>query len=145
MKKGQYITEEDLEMFTYRCLRDPSNLYYGDDKLSGGNNGKSYANGGKGTQLASGTMFKPANGTVPFFDAPRRGNINIGTVTWDGYTQILKKVDGNYIIVATIKWGFTMTGGVVVPNVTIFNPDVNSGDADVQHQNKKLNEYIKDH
>lgn len=60
-------------------------------------------------------------------------------------TQLLKKVDGNYIKVATIKWGLTMAGGVIVPNVTIFNPDVNSGDADVQHQNKKLNEYIKEH
>jgi hypothetical protein len=118
-----------------RPLRSSDNLYYKDDQISGLTNGYKFANK---ELVPNHTVFISPPGATPFFDGPSRPYHATGTSEWHGYLQVMKKVNSTYVIVGTIKYGFTMYNNVLTPSLFEFNPAINANDQDTQYQNKQF-------
>jgi hypothetical protein len=99
-----------------------------DNWLKNGKNGTYFTNEGFGTYRAgnavakypkglqnNGITFQGINGSVNTFDIPSRFfPLSNATNYWRGTTSLLKKVDGNYIVLATFNWGFNASQGNIM-------------------------------
>ena len=62
--------------------------------------------------------------SIGFFDSPsRKLPTSSGTITWVGYTQLQKNVNGQFVTIMTLTWGFTLSpnGTLTITNLTVGN------------------------
>lgn len=81
-------------------------LSWESDEIAGMN---AYRDQGK-MYLPNGVVINPAKNPIGMYDHPGRPNINSGTIVWNGTLSLLKKVDGNYVVIQTLRYSWSQQG-----------------------------------
>jgi hypothetical protein len=71
--------------------------------------------------LPGGPTVYPKGTDIGFLDGPNRPAVSSGTVNWNGYLTLLKKVDSKWVVVTTLQYGFEIQNKISPGNLRV-NP-----------------------